>query len=133
MLTFKKNYFFLTVLLLIVEVCIALFVHDKFIRPYIGDLLVVMLIYCFLKTFWNAPVPTVALSVLVFACMIEALQYFHFVEVLGLEKNTFAKVILGNTFHWLDIAAYAAGILVILIVEKYRGFPFTKSDFQIRD
>ena len=32
-----------------IEVCIALFVRDSFIRPYGGDLLVTVLICCFLR------------------------------------------------------------------------------------
>lgn len=39
-------------LLLCVEVLIALYVHDDFIRPYIGDVLVVGVVYCFLRI-WN--------------------------------------------------------------------------------
>ena len=33
--TFQKNYFVATVLLFLIEVAIALFVRDKFIRPYV--------------------------------------------------------------------------------------------------
>ena len=38
-------YFWIFLLLLIIEVLIALFVHDRFVRPYIGDVLVVMVLY----------------------------------------------------------------------------------------
>ena len=37
--------------LFIVETLIALFVRDAFIRPYMGDILVVILIYCFVRIF----------------------------------------------------------------------------------
>ena len=40
-----------TFILLIIEVLIALFVHDAFIRPYIGDVLVVIVIYTFVRIF----------------------------------------------------------------------------------
>ena len=36
-----------TIILLVVEVLIALFVHDSIIRPYLGDVLVVVVIYTF--------------------------------------------------------------------------------------
>ena len=39
------------VIIFLVEVCIALFVRDRFIRPYVGDMLVVVLIYTFLRIF----------------------------------------------------------------------------------
>ena len=54
MLTFNLKFFLLALLLFIVEVMIALFVHDNFVRPYVGDYLVVMLIYCAVRTFLNA-------------------------------------------------------------------------------
>lgn len=43
----KKRLWYLTafVILLMVEICIALFVHDRFIRPYVGDVLVTVLLY----------------------------------------------------------------------------------------
>jgi len=64
MLVFRKTYFVAALLLFAAEVCIALFFHDRFIRPYFGDFLVVILIYCFLKSFWNASMFIVALTVL---------------------------------------------------------------------
>ena len=36
---------------LAVEVFIALYVHDSFVRPYLGDVLVVVVIYFFLRIF----------------------------------------------------------------------------------
>ncbi len=53
---FNWYYFVLTILLLGLEIIIALFAHDSIIRPYIGDLLVVILLYCFVKSFVNTPV-----------------------------------------------------------------------------
>ena len=40
-----------TVILLLTEVLIALYVHDAFVRPYIGDVLVVIVIYTFIRIF----------------------------------------------------------------------------------
>ena len=34
---FRLNYFLVFLLLFLVEVCIALFVRDRFVRPYLGD------------------------------------------------------------------------------------------------
>ena len=53
-LQFDKYYFFAALLLFLVELVIALYVKDNFVRPYLGDLLVVILIYCCLKSFWKA-------------------------------------------------------------------------------
>lgn len=115
---FHKTYFLLTVFLLLIEIAIALFMHDRFIRPYLGDVLVVILIYCFLKTFFNTPVLPTAIAVLQFACVVEYLQSLHLIEKLGLQNNTAARIIIGNSFEWLDMAAYAAGILFVLLTER---------------
>ena len=40
-----------TVLLVITEVLIALYVHDDFVRPYVGDVLVVIAVYCAVRIF----------------------------------------------------------------------------------
>ncbi|MBT3301147.1 MAG: DUF2809 domain-containing protein [Bacteroidetes bacterium] len=119
MITFNKKYFGLAVLIFLVEIAIALFVHDNFIRPYIGDLLVVVLIYCFIKSFLKLPVLTVALFVLIFSFSIEILQFLNIVEKLGLENSKTAKIVIGTSFNWLDLLAYLTGIGFVLITEKY--------------
>ena len=43
---FKKQYLIAAVLILAVEIVIGLFVYDNIIRPYVGDFLVIILIYC---------------------------------------------------------------------------------------
>ena len=47
----KKRLVYLsaTIILLITEVLIALYVHDDFIRPYVGDAIVVIVIYTFVR------------------------------------------------------------------------------------
>jgi len=118
MFNFKQQYFILAVLLFIIEVLIALFVHDTIIRPYIGDMLVVILIYCFLQSFLNISVLTAAVSVLIFSFAVEFMQYFKIVELLGLQHNQLAKIIIGTSFAWMDLLVYTAGIAIVLIAEK---------------
>src|SRR5687768_15749427 len=91
MLTFHKNYFGLAVVIFAIEVLIALFVRDNFVRPYLGDVLVVILIYCFIRSFLRLPVFTVAVFVLLFSFTIEFLQYLNIVETLGLEKSPIVR------------------------------------------
>ena len=97
---------------------IALFVKDTLVRPFIGDCLVVVLIYCFVRIFLNVNYRWAAIGVLIFACMIEILQYFDYVKLLGLEHNRILSVAMGRTFEWLDFAAYFAGFLLIIISER---------------
>ncbi|TBX66988.1 DUF2809 domain-containing protein [Flavobacterium silvisoli] len=115
---FNRKYFGWTVLLFIVEILIASFVHDTIIRPYVGDVLVVILIYCFVRSFLNLKVSTAILLVMVFAFSIETLQYFDLVERLGLKHSKTAHIVLGNSFEYTDFAAYTIGALVVLAVEE---------------
>ena len=119
MLQFNRTYFAFTIFLFLLETVIALFVHDNFIRPYFGDFLVVMLLYCFLKSFLNVSVWAAAGLVLLFSFAIETAQYFNMVEKLGLEHYKIAKVVLGNSFAWMDLLAYVLGILAVISIEKF--------------
>ncbi|SEM04307.1 Protein of unknown function [Chitinophaga rupis] len=115
---FSWKFFVLTVLLFITEVLIAVYVHDSFIRPYFGDFLVVILLYCFVSTFLQAPVKPLAIGVLLFAYLIETLQYFNLVKHLGLQHSRLANIVIGNHFEWTDIVAYTLGVLLILLLDK---------------
>ncbi|MEI7977235.1 MAG: DUF2809 domain-containing protein [Bacteroidota bacterium] len=118
-LIFNKNYFIVTFILFIIELLIAFYLHDKIIRPYIGDLLVVILIYTFVKSFLKIGVNKLAFYVLIFAFVIEWLQYINFITLIGLQNNQLAKIVFGNSFEWIDIAAYIGGIAIVLLVERF--------------
>ena len=121
MFRFHKGYFVITIVLFFTEVSIALLLHDQFVRPYVGDFLVVILIYCFFKTFLNISVARLSIAVLLFAYGIEMLQYFKLIDYLGLQNSGLAKTILGNSFEWTDMLAYTLGIILVVFVEKYRS------------
>ncbi len=118
MVTFNLKYFLLTLLLFVTEVLIAVYVHDSIIRPYGGDFLVVMLMYCAVKTFIKIRPVKAAVLVLLFAYLLELLQYFKIADRLGLPDHHWAKIVIGNGFAWLDLVAYTLGVIVILVVEK---------------
>ncbi len=117
MIKFQKSYFIIAVSLFVTEVLIALYLHDEIIRPYFGDVLVVILLYCFVKSFLNIPVAIAAFSVLLFSYLIETLQYFHIIHYLGLDRSALASTIMGNYFTWVDILAYTLGISIVLCIE----------------
>lgn len=118
MLRFNKRYFYLTLILFLIEVLIALFIKDKFIRPFVGDVLVVVLIYYFIRAFFKIKPQIVGLSVFLFACGIEVCQYFDFVDKLGLRENRVIAIALGSVFDWKDILAYGIGIMTVLWIDK---------------
>ena len=117
-LKFNRLYFVLSVLLFAIEILIAIFAHDRIIRPYVGDVLVVMLIYCTIKSFLNTPVLPTALYVLIFSFVIESLQYLNIVDILGLQHSKIAATVIGTSFAWIDILAYIIGTVLILVFEK---------------
>jgi uncharacterized protein DUF2809 len=119
MLTFDKYYFGWAILLFAIEVLIALFVADRFVRPYLGDVLVVILMYCFLKAFLKLPVLPVAMAVLVLSFAIEGLQFLNSAEKFDLQSKI-ARTVLGTSFAWVDLLCYSIGIGVVLTAEKYR-------------
>ncbi|MGM9509714.1 DUF2809 domain-containing protein [Larkinella sp. GY13] len=122
MLKFRPPYFIITLLLFITEVLIALFLHDEIIRPYVGDFLVVILIYCFLRSFLNIPVLPTALFVFVFSYALEVLQYFNLVELLGLQQYKLARIVIGTSFEWIDLLAYTLGVIFIVYLERGKWF-----------
>ncbi len=118
MFTFQKKYFFLTIFIFLIEILIALFVDDKIIRPYLGDTIVVILIYCFFRSFLKGKAELIAIGTLIFSYTIEILQYFNFVEVLGLGHYKLARIVLGNSFSWLDMLSYTFGFIIIVWLDK---------------
>ncbi len=117
MLILNKKYLLLSLLLFLIEVFIALFIQDAFIRPYGGDFLVVILLYCTIKGIVNSSELKTAAAVLSFSYLIETLQYFQFVKVLGLDSYPLANIIIGTSFAWWDIVAYTLGIVTVLAFE----------------
>ncbi len=98
--------------LLMIEVLIALYVNDAFIRPYGGDILVTILLCCMVKTVFPNRFRLLPLWVFLFATAVEIAQYFDFVTLLGLGNISFFRILLGTSFAWLDILCYGIGCLI---------------------
>jgi len=109
----RIKYLIAFAILLLVEVLIALYVHDEFIRPYVGDVLVVIVVYCFVRIFVPDKCRLLPLYVFLFAAGVEVLQYFELVKRLGLENNTFLRGLIGSVFDMKDILCYAVGGLIL--------------------
>ena len=113
----RLTYAVLFLLTLLTEVLIALFVRDAFVRPYVGDMLVTVLICCFLRIFFPTGVKLLPVYVFIFASAVEVGQYFDIVKLFGLENNTFLSVLLGRTFSLADILCYAVGCILFFGAE----------------
>lgn len=104
--------------LLAVEICIALFVHDGFIRPYVGDVLVTLLLCCLCRVCVPNKLRLLPLFIFAFAAVVEVGQYFDLVALLGLSDSRFLSVLLGRTFSWPDLFCYALGCLAAFGVDR---------------
>ncbi len=118
MIRFSLKDFIISILLLGLLVYIALFVRDRFIRPFLGDVLVVIWLYYTLKAFLNISCGRLAFGVLVFSYLIEFAQYFRVISWLGLEDVAIVRIVFGATFDFMDLLAYTLGWLVILGIDR---------------
>ena len=114
----RKVYFIAFITILIIEVIIALYVHDNFIRPYVGDILAIICIYFLAKTVFLEKIKNLSLYILLFSIMVEFIQYFQIFNNLT-KNNYILKIILGATFDVKDIICYIIGYLIIIGLERY--------------
>lgn len=117
---FDIKSFIIFISIFIIEVLIAKFVNDSIIRPYGGDVLVVVLIYYFIKSFIQVKSLPLVIGVVAFACFIELGQYFNLVEILGLKNNKIMRVIIGSSFSWGDILAYIIGGSICYFTDRHK-------------
>lgn len=114
----NKTYLNLTLGIFVIETLIAIFVHDEFIRPFFGDFLASIFVYTLIKSFINISVKQAAYCSLGISFGLEILQYFKVLKLIGLSHVKILAILLGTSFSWLDILAYALGILCVWFIEK---------------
>lgn len=107
--------------ILLIEIAIALLVKGGFVRHTLGDVLVVMLLYCALMAAFGLRPVIAALLAAGFAFAVEIAQAFDIVERLGLGGIPFARIVIGTTFSWTDLVAYAAGGALSLLCDAMLG------------
>lgn len=117
-LRFNVKSFLVFVFIFVIEVIIALFIHDAIIRPYVGDILVVILIYYFIKSFVRTKHIYLVIAVLLFSYFTEFAQYLKIVEILGLQDNRLMRTIIGSVFSWGDIFCYTIGAVLCYFIDR---------------
>ncbi len=111
-------YFLIFCGLLATEIVIALFVNDAFIRPYVGDTLVTLLLCCLCRVIVPCKVRPLPVYVFIFAACVEIGQYFDLVALLGLADNRIISIALGRTFSWMDLVCYAVGCVAAFLLDQ---------------
>ena len=114
---FNKKYFALFIVLLLTEIFIALYIKDKLIRPFIGDILVILLMYSFVRSFVSS-FKHLPIFLFIVAFLVEMSQYYNIVQHLGLQNSRIANIILGLTFDLKDIFCYFIGMLLCIAFQK---------------
>jgi hypothetical protein len=116
---FSLKYLILTVFIFLVEVLIATKLsHIFFVRAYLGDVIVVMLLYTFVKSFVKVNDQKLILGILVFSFLVEFAQYFNIAEKLGFQDGSLMYIVIGNSFSWIDNLCYAVGCLILYLIVK---------------
>ena len=116
----KRFYLWASLILFITEVFIAIMVpSESFIRHSLGDFLVVILMYCFVKVFLSIKTIPLILGILEFSFIIEFSQYFHVIDQLGITNNLI-RIIVGTSFSISDLLMYGLGCLCLYLFEVFR-------------
>ena len=120
---FHYQYFLTTIFIFLTEVLIATALnHIFFIRAYLGDVIVVMLIYTFIKSFFKIQHDIkLILGILIFSFTVEFAQYFNIAERLGFQPGSILYIVVGNSFSWIDMLCYAVGCLLLFLFVKTTG------------
>jgi hypothetical protein len=114
----RSGYLAVAIVLFAIETLIALYVRDSFVRPYVGDVLAVALVYTALRAVTPLGVYQALALTLAIALAIEVSQALNLLGTLGLGDNAVARTVLGGVFDWADLAAYAVGAAIISLVER---------------
>lgn len=118
----------LSIVILGIEILIALFVRDAFIRPYGGDILVTLLLCCMVRSIVPEKIQWLPLLVFLFSLAVEVGQYFDFATLLGLSQNPVLRIALGSSFSVADILCYALGCFAFCLLERVVGKRLMKNE-----
>ena len=121
---FNKIHFTIFSALLLVEIIIATYIKQPFIRNIFGDFLAVIVLYSFFKSFLEVKSIYIALAVLLFSFFVEVLQLIDIISFLNI-KNRIVKIIIGTTFSYTDLIAYFLGIIAVLTIERLINLQFS--------
>jgi Protein of unknown function (DUF2809) len=116
----KLSYLIIGLVILIVEITIAVYAKDGFIRPILGDYLAAILVFYLLAAFLTTSKNKIALLALSISYLIEGLQYLNILKLLNLEQHKLLRIVFGTSFSWMDVLAYTLGIATVLLIHNYK-------------
>ena len=118
MINKRIKYLISAIIIIVTEVFIAFYVHDNFIRPYAGDILVVFVLYFLYKTLFPKKNKNLPVYIFIFSVIVEILQGINIIDILGLGDITFFRILLGTNFDIKDILCYLVGCVILYYIEN---------------
>ncbi len=106
---FDRRSFTIFIAVLLLEIIIGSFFHDRFVRYFLGDVFIVVLICYFIRSWCAVRLRVLLWGTLIFAFLVELAQYFDLVGLLGWQHSELTRLTIGSTFDWLDLLAYTIG------------------------
>lgn len=112
--------------LILFTIAVGLFSRSEYV-PYalyfwLGDMLYALMIYWILGWLYpRASIRNIAVSTYLICLLIELTQLHQSNLMLALRETTLGGLILGHEFLWTDLAAYAVGTIIGVLVERGDG------------
>ena len=113
------KYAWIALTILLLEIGIERFFKTGFIRYFMGDFLIVSLLYYVFRTILKKRKSLILVGVWIFAFGIEVLQLFDIPAWLGWENHRLIELTLGSSFDPLDLLAYFLGGLAAILLDLW--------------
>ncbi|TGK36005.1 DUF2809 domain-containing protein [Leptospira gomenensis] len=104
-----------------VSICIAIvtFFHSvPFVRGFMGDMIVVMLMYSFCKSVFDFPPLSLAFAVLTVSFSVEIAQYLRSIGIVRWNETEISRLTVGAVFDPWDLIAYLFGVTAIYSLDR---------------
>lgn len=112
-------------ILLIIEILIAVYLKNGFIRTYGGDILILPLLFSLIRIFWikNSKGTYLYLpaGLFLFGICVEIIQALNITGILGIRRGSILGIIIGSTGDVKDVLCYAVGVIFIY---AYNAFEY---------
>lgn len=101
----------------ITEIIIGKFADSSgWIRCYAGDILIMPLMYFFIRVFTDLLKKSLPVLLLLFAFLVEFLQNMDICGFLGIDKKSLLAVIIGTKGDLKDIICYIIGTVFVYVI-----------------
>jgi Protein of unknown function (DUF2809) len=104
--------------LLAIELSIAAWAHDAWLRPYGGDVLACVLVYVLIRASTGLGRRHALVLAYATAVAVELAQWAALLERSGLAHHTWLRVAAGTVFDLGDLAAYTLGAALAALGES---------------